>query len=75
VSTPALLIAQLNALTVGDLEGLRVKLDEVCAGCATLGQDELASLVAQAREALNLGDLRTYRKRVETAVARLGHLK
>ncbi|HUC43414.1 MAG TPA: hypothetical protein VMR65_05215 [Candidatus Sulfotelmatobacter sp.] len=75
MTTPARLIALLNALTVGDLDGLRVKLDEARDGCESLGQAELASLVAEAQNALRTGDLKTYRKRVETAVARLGHLK
>ena len=75
MTTPARLIALLNALTVGDLDGLRVKLDEARAECEALGRDELASLVGEALDALGSGDLKTYRKRVETAVARLGHLK
>jgi hypothetical protein len=73
--TSTQLIALLNSLSVGDLDALRSKLEEARAQCATLGHDEVAGVVAEAREALLAGDLRTYRKRVETAVARLGHLR
>jgi hypothetical protein len=73
--TPTQVIALLNSLNVGDLDALRSKLDEARAQCATLGHEEVALVVAEARQALVSGDLRTYRKRVETAVARLGHLR
>ena len=73
--TPTQVIALLNSLNVGDLDALRSKLDEARAQCAGLGHDDVALVVAEARQALITGDLRTYRKRVETAVARLGHLR
>ena len=59
MTTPSQVIALLNALTLGDLDG----------------HAEVAALVAEANAALSGGDLRTYRKKVETAVARLGHLR
>lgn len=73
--TPTQIIALLNSLALGDLDGIRGKLDEARAGCAALGKAEIATLVGEAREALASGDLTTYRKRVETAVARLGHVR
>ena len=39
------------------------------------GHDEVASIVGEAHGALADGDLKTYRKKVETAVAKLGHLR
>lgn len=75
MTTPSQIIALLNSLTLGDLDAIRAKLDEATAGCAALGRDELAGLIGEARAALVSGDVKTYRKRVETAIARLGHLK
>lgn len=75
MSTPSQVIALLNALTHGDLEAIRAKLTEAKGACEKLGAGEVASLVAEAQGALSGGDLKTYRKRVETAVAKLGHLR
>ncbi len=75
MSTPSQLIALLNTLTHGDLEAIRAKLTEARGACLQLGHDEVAALVAEAHGALSGGDLKTYRKKVETAVARLGHLR
>jgi hypothetical protein len=59
VTTPSQLIALLHSLSFGDLDAIRAKLDEAAAACEELGG----------------GDLKTFRKRVETAVSRLGHLR
>jgi len=75
MSTPSQVIALLNALTHGDLEAIRTKLAEARGACEQLGHDEVASIVAEANGALSDGDLKTYRKKVETAVAKLGHLR
>lgn len=75
MTTPSQVIALLNALTQGDLDAIRAKLTEARGACETLGHDEVASIVAEAQGALSGGDLKTYRKKVETAVAKLGHLR
>ena len=75
MTTPSQVIAILNALTHGDLEAIGTKLEEARGACEALGHGEVASVVAEARGALFVGDLRTYRKKVETAVAKLGHLR
>ena len=75
MTTPGQLIALLNSLTVGDLDSIRARLDEALGALDTLGNDEVATIVGDARAALCGGDLKTYRKRVETAVAKLGHLR
>jgi hypothetical protein len=75
VSTPSQVIALLNALTQGDLEAIRAKLVEARGACLMLGHDDVASIVDKAQGALSGGDLKTYRKKVETAVAKLGHLR
>ena len=68
MSTSSRVIALLNALTHGDLEAIRAKLAEARGACEELGHDEVASIVAEAHGALADGDLKTYRKKVETAV-------
>lgn len=75
MSTPTQLIALLNSLSFGDIDAIRTKLDEARGALEALGHDEVAAIVADARAALMGGDLKTYRKRVETAVAKLGHLR
>jgi hypothetical protein len=69
------LIAFLNALDVGELDSIAAKLDEARDACEELGQPELAEKLGEALQALGGADLRTYRKRVETVVSRLGHLR
>lgn len=73
--TTSQLIAHLNGLTVGDLDSLKTRLDEAIAACSALGHDEVAPVLEEARQCLAAGDLKTFRKRVGTAVARLGHLR
>jgi len=73
--TPSQLIALLNAMTCGDLELLSSKLHEARDVCLELGEEGLAAMILEASDALVSGDLKTYRKRVETVVSRLGHLK
>jgi hypothetical protein len=75
VTTPAQLIALLNSLSFGDLDAIRAKLDEARTELEALGHGDVAALVVDARAALAGGDLKTYRKRVETAVAKLGHVR
>lgn len=73
--TTSQLIAHLQGLTVGNLDVLRAKLDEGLAACRSLGHEEVAAVLDEALRSLAQGDLKTFRKRVETAVARLGHLR
>jgi cobalamin biosynthesis protein CobD/CbiB len=73
--TPSQLIAFLHALKLGDLEALTVKLGEAREVCLTLGRPELADCVDEAAGALRQGDVKTYRRKLETLVSRLGHLR
>jgi hypothetical protein len=69
------LIAYLHSINIGDLDGIRTKLDAARHACQDLGQDELAGILSEAEQALGRADMKTYRKRIETVVARLGHLR
>ena len=69
------LIAFLNALSFGDLGALGAKLEEAKTACAALGHDGIAATIEEARGALLAGDVRTYRRKLETSVSRLGHVK
>jgi hypothetical protein len=69
------LIAHLNAIRVGDLGGIREKIEQAKEGCVRLAQPELAELLQEALAALDVADVKTYRRRVETVVSRLGHLR
>ena len=69
------LIAALNSIDVGELDGVRSKLQEARRVCADLQQEDLAEKLTEAESALLQADLETYRKRLETVIARLGHLR
>ena len=73
--TPSQLIAFVHALNLGDLDGLAAKLEEARHACLGLGRPELAACVDEAASALRAGDLKTYRRKLETLVSRLGHLR
>ena len=69
------LIAFLNALNVGELDSLRGKLTQAETACREMGQESLAEMLHEANVALGHSDLKTFRKRVETVIAKLGHLR
>jgi hypothetical protein len=69
------LIALLNAINVGELDGIRARLSQAREACIAMKQQELAEKLSEAETALFEADLKTYRKRIETVIARLGHLR
>ena len=71
---PDRVIACLNSINVGEIDVVRARLGEARAGCLEI-DGELAVKLDEAGQALASADLRTYRKRIETVVARLGHLR
>jgi hypothetical protein len=73
--TPLQIIASLNSLSVGEVELIGAKLDEARRACLALQQTQLAEHLDEASQALKRADVRTYRKRVETVIAQLGHIK
>lgn len=73
--TASQLIAFLHALKLGDLDALLAKLAEARAACLALGTPDLAACVDEAASALRQADLKTYRRKLETLVSRLGHLR
>jgi hypothetical protein len=72
---PAQIIASLNSLHRGEMDTIRRRLHEAKQACLELEQLELAERLEEARNALGRADVKTYRKRVETVIAQLGHLK
>lgn len=72
---PSRLIAVLNALGTGDLDRLKARVLEAASQCVELGQPSLRDLLVEAHAALESGDPKTFRKKVETVVAKLGHLR
>jgi len=69
------LIANLNAINVGDLEVIRGKLEQAREACRAIDQPELADKLQEAVDALDQADMKTYRRRVETVVSKLGHIR
>jgi hypothetical protein len=70
------IIRDLNSLAVGELERILSHLDD--ARSAVRHREDLADVaesLEEARQAITSGDLRTYRKRIERAVSRLGHAR
>ena len=72
---PSQLIAHLNSIAVGDLETIRTKLSVAREACLELEQGELAETLSSAAQSLDEADLKTYRRRLETVVSKLGHLR
>ncbi len=69
------LIANLNAINVGDLDVIRAKLEQAREACRAIDQPELADKLQEAVDALDRADMKTYRRRVETVVSKLGHIR
>ena len=69
------LIAYLNAINTGDIDSIEGKLDQARQACLQLEQSDLADKLHEAVTALRQADLRTYRRRIATVVARLGHVR
>ena len=69
------LIAYLNALNRGEVDGIRHKLEQARLACVELNQAGLAEQLGDASSALARADIRYYRKCVETVIARLGHVR
>lgn len=70
------LIQSLNSLGVGELPRVLRHLEE--ARVAVRDRKDLADVaetLAEAHAAITSGDLKTYRKRIERAVSRLGHAR
>jgi len=72
---PSQLMAYLHAIDIGELGSIESKLAEAKRACVDLKEGGLADALDEAERALHQADLRTYRKRVETVIARLGHIK
>ena len=72
---PSQIIASLNSLHVGEMSSIRAKLEEARRACLDLEQADLAERLEEAGKALDRADVGTYRKRVESVISNLGHLK
>ena len=72
---PSRIIAELNALHLGEMDGIQAKLASARRACLALEQRELAEQLGEASTALGKADIKTYRRRVETVISQLGHLK
>ncbi len=73
--TTGQLMAYLHAIRVGAMDGIQAKIDTAREACLELDQDELAQTLNEASAALVQADLKTYRKRMETVISRLGHVR
>jgi len=69
------LIDVLNNLTVGELATLRSRLAEVREEVAARGLDEIVAILDEARARLDALDVKGFRKKVQHAVSRLGHVR
>ncbi len=69
------LIDVLNNLTIGELGTLRSRLAEVRETVAEKGLDEIAEILDEARARLDALDIKGFRKKVQHAVSRLGHVR
>ena len=69
------LVVYLNSIDVGQLDKIESKLELAQQACISIDQEEMARKLREAGEALHRADMKTYRKRLETVIARLGHIR
>ena len=69
------LIEVLNNLTAGELSRLHARVAEVRAEAERLDLAEVVAILDDARDALDAGDLKTFRRKIHHAVSRLGHVR
>ncbi len=69
------LIEVLNNLTAGELSRLSATLAEVRAEVRALGLDEIGAILDEAVAALDACDLKLFRRKLQHAVSRLGHVR
>ena len=69
------LIDALNNLTLGEFDTLVGRVGELRAETAHRGLDEITTILDEAMERLRLADVRGFRKKVQHAVSRLGHVR
>ncbi len=69
------LFAELNSLSIGDVDGMMKKLDATRAALARMGQEDLAAKVGEARDGLARGDVAAFRKSVLQVLSKLGHVR
>jgi hypothetical protein len=67
------IIASLNSLSLGKMEIIGANLAEARRACLDLDELDLAERLGEAHGALLRGDMKTYRKRVESVISKLGH--
>ena len=72
---PSRIIALLNSLGVGEMAVIRAKLEQARQACLEIDHPDLAQRLDEALAALGRAEMKIYRKRVESVVARLGHLR
>ena len=73
--TAGQLMAYLHSIHIGAMDGIQAKIDTAREACVELDQLDLAQTLDEAGAALDRADLKTYRKRLETAISRLGHVR
>ncbi len=69
------LIDTLNNLNVGELATLERRLAEVRREVAEQGLDEITTILGEAQDQLDACDLKAFRKKLQHAVSRLGHVR
>ncbi len=69
------LIEILNNLTTGEVGRLAARVGEVRDEARRLGLAEIAALLDEALARLAAGDLKAFRRTVQHAVSRLGHVR
>ena len=69
------LIASLNAIQTGELESIRIQLENARKEMEQRDLVELVSKLDECLAALKRGDLKNFRRLKETIVSRLGHLR
>lgn len=73
--TTRALIEVLNNLMTGEFARVAARLGEVRREVRLMGLDDVAAILDEAVAALDAADLKTFRRKIQHAVSRLGHAK
>ena len=68
-------MAQLNGLAVGDLQSIQAALESAGSELETIQQLDLAASVRDARQAVDCGDIKNFRRLIAQVVSKLGHVR
>ena len=69
------IIAELNSLTVGEVDAVLRKLSSSHRALVDMGQQDLAAKLKEAEDCIKSGDVASFRKLVTQVLSKVGHVR